>query len=89
MLLMPQRKKLALLIAGQLPKAPYVQGMGEDSAPADLDMPEEEVDPMEGLTASMDAFMSALDQKDARGMATALQDFLVMCEPAAPLEEAE
>lgn len=94
MLLMPNRKKVASVIVAGMKrggdkKPDFVQKLGEESGTGDFKAPEPEDDDVDvGLEAAMDEFLSAVEAKDAKGMARALKSAVSMCaHEDAPAEE--
>lgn len=82
MLLMPNKKKIASVIIagiGGKKKPDYVQKLGEESGTGEFKVPEPEAD-ADGVEAAMEDFLRAVERKDAKAMARALKNALVMCE---------
>jgi hypothetical protein len=88
MLLMPNRKKAATMIIASMKGAPkssahpdFVQRLGEDSNTGSYKTGEDDdKDADMGLESAMEEFLSAVEAKDAAGMARALKDFWTMLE---------
>ena len=81
MLLMPNKKKIATLIVSGLggsKKPDFVQKLGEESGTGEDKLPEAEEE-ADGVEASMEDFLRAVERKDAKAMARALKNALVMC----------
>jgi hypothetical protein len=92
-LLMPNKKKIAsVIVAGMKPKEDFVQKMGEENGTGSYKLPEKEDDgDSMGLESAMEAFLSAADKKDPKGMAKAFKNAMVLCEEGAeePASEGE
>lgn len=85
MLLMPNKKKVASIIVASLghrraSEEPHVQKLGEDSGTGEYKIPEPEDESAMGLESAMEEFLRAADKKDARGMARAFRNALVLCD---------
>lgn len=81
MLLMPNKKKVAALIVSGLKKPAYVQKLGEESDTGSFKTKgdDEEDEAAMGPVAAMEALLKAIEVKDAKAMASALEDFVGMC----------
>ncbi len=83
MLLMPNKKKIATIIVAGLGKRAmddsHVQKMGEESGTGEYKLPED-TSSNDGIEAAMDDFLRAADRKDAKAMARAFKNALVLCE---------
>lgn len=82
MLIMPQKKKITTIFAERLfngddKNADFVQRMGEESEPVSKQAP---TSTLSAEDAAMNSFLRAMDRKDAKGMASALKDFMYLCE---------
>ena len=80
---MPNKKKIAALIVSGIGKKKddHVQALGEESGTGSYKLPEEDGgDESMGLESAMEDFLRAADRKDAKGMAAAFKNAMVLCE---------
>lgn len=85
MLLMPNKKKIATIIMAGIDggkKPDYVQRMGEESGTGGFAIKREEKESgvSEGLEAAMEDLLAAINRKDARAMARAVKNALIICD---------
>ena len=88
-MLMPNKKKIAsVIVAGMSkPKDDHVQKLGEESDTGSYELPEKEEESV-GLESAMDSLMKAFAAKDAKAMAKAFRNALVLCEDGEAESEA-
>ncbi len=82
MLMMGPKKKIASVIVGKLKGSPDVS-----EKPVDMTKPEMDMDP--GLMSGAEDIISAVEQKDAKMLMSALKSFVSLCEEKEDYEESE
>ena len=82
MLLMPNKKKVASIIVASLgkKKPDHVQRLGDEAETGSYKTEREEDGESHGLEAAMEDWLKAAERKDAKGMARAFKNALVLCE---------
>lgn len=94
MIMMPQKKKISTIIMGKLAGKPagdsadFIQKFGEESDDEkEMEIPSDEM--LSAEDAAMKSFLRALERKDAKGMASAMKDFMYLCEESEDSMEME
>lgn len=88
MLLMPNKKKVASVIVASMTKPKdFVQKLGDENGTGEYKVPEGE-ESYDSLEAAMDEFLKAAESKDAKAMAKAFRNAMVLCDEQEPEGEA-